>query len=414
AFAAETPPDVCAQTKEERRKTPFQNIQEENPGIDIARTGASVDYSSTSATIGSWMCGASVESCIELGCDNINELSAGRFPDAERMAAKGLKNRGLALMGYRLAEAVDRKDAIPVSYAYWYNDVVGKVPYVGQRALAQTDYKIFGAELVYTLWVQIRNIAYGLLSVGLIVTGVMIMTRRQLPTKTAVTAQYALPRLVLGVVLITFSYFIGATAVAMIAPLKSAASWILINTGHETGAIFTIDDFNLSNGMNITSAFFTQFFTVSPRSAIASLWLTSSTLVVAGIVALCYLIFYMIAVARTFLVQLQIMGSIVMAPLTFAWGTIPGNEKVITDWFKLLGARVLAIPAMFFVLSISNFLVLVAFTKGLSTLGTVNYEVGEGLKEIAAIWMVPFIAVSIMIGALRIPKKLENSFLGKK
>ncbi|MEZ6255452.1 MAG: hypothetical protein R3B92_01600 [Patescibacteria group bacterium] len=414
SFAAETPPDVCAQTPEENKRDPYVNIQEQYPGVDISRTGASTLFGKTSAIAGDIMCGGSTESCQQVGCEVLSNARQGHATSADRLAAKGLINKGMPLLGYRIGESVDSKDAIPVNYAYWYNDVVGKVPYVGQQALAQTDYKIFGAELVYTLWVQIRNIAYGLLSVGLIITGVMIMTRRQLPTKTAVTAQYALPRLVLGVVLITFSYFIGATAVAMIAPLKSAASWILINTGNETGAILTEDDLTLASGVNYAIAFFTQLFSANFFDALASLWVTATSITVALAVGLCYLIFYIIALGRTFIVQLQIMGSIVMAPLTFAWGTIPGNEKVITDWFKLLGARILAIPAMYFVLSLSNFIVLVAFSKGLQTLGRVDYEVGEGFKTVAAQLMIPFIAVSIMVGAIRIPKKLENSFLGKK
>ncbi len=58
------------------------------------------------------------------------------------------------------------------------------------------------------LWKAFRNVAYALLAVILIIIGFMVMFRRKIDPKTVVTVQNALPRLVVTLILITFSYAI--------------------------------------------------------------------------------------------------------------------------------------------------------------------------------------------------------------
>lgn len=66
---------------------------------------------------------------------------------------------------------------------------------------------------VLKLWQVIRNLAYLVFIVIFIVIGFMIMFRQKISQQAVVTAQAALPGLVIGLLLVTFSYFIAALVV---------------------------------------------------------------------------------------------------------------------------------------------------------------------------------------------------------
>jgi hypothetical protein len=65
-----------------------------------------------------------------------------------------------------------------------------------------------GLTPILPIWRATRNIAYLLLAMVMIVVGFMIMLRKKIDPKTVVTIQSALPRIVLSLILITFSYAI--------------------------------------------------------------------------------------------------------------------------------------------------------------------------------------------------------------
>lgn len=56
------------------------------------------------------------------------------------------------------------------------------------------------------VWRAIRNIAYFLLALAMIVVGFMVMMRQKIDPKTVVTVQNSIPRIVIALILITFSY----------------------------------------------------------------------------------------------------------------------------------------------------------------------------------------------------------------
>lgn len=65
-------------------------------------------------------------------------------------------------------------------------------------------------EPVRLLWQVVRNIAYVAFTIIFVVVGFMIMLRRKINPQTVITIQQALPGLVMGLFLVTFSYFIAS------------------------------------------------------------------------------------------------------------------------------------------------------------------------------------------------------------
>ncbi|MBP9814125.1 hypothetical protein KBC80_02925 [Candidatus Woesebacteria bacterium] len=65
-----------------------------------------------------------------------------------------------------------------------------------------------GLSVMLPLWKAFRNIAYALLAVIMIAIGFMVMFRKKIDPKTVVTVQNAIPRIVVALLLVTFSYAI--------------------------------------------------------------------------------------------------------------------------------------------------------------------------------------------------------------
>src|SRR5260221_5595388 len=63
---------------------------------------------------------------------------------------------------------------------------------------------------VLQMWQVMRNLAYLLFTLIFLVVGFMIMFRRKLNPQTVTNIQNALPGLVIGLILVTFSYFLAA------------------------------------------------------------------------------------------------------------------------------------------------------------------------------------------------------------
>lgn len=63
---------------------------------------------------------------------------------------------------------------------------------------------------ILALWQVSRNIAYLVMIIIFVVIGIMVMFRNKINPQTVVTVQAALPSLVVGLILITFSYFLAS------------------------------------------------------------------------------------------------------------------------------------------------------------------------------------------------------------
>ncbi len=90
-----------------------------------------------------------------------------------------------------------------------------------QKVLAQVGVKAFqdlplgtemlgglGGGVILTYWASVRNLAYALLTIVLVVFGFMIMLRQNLEPRVVMTISNALPRIATALVLITFSFAI--------------------------------------------------------------------------------------------------------------------------------------------------------------------------------------------------------------
>ncbi|MFZ5424405.1 MAG: hypothetical protein ACOZAO_01270 [Patescibacteria group bacterium] len=405
----------------------FEGERANHPLLDIRRTMKNSIVSLLVDTGTSVATGRSLNQIIDcIGQEYANICNAGSDQDYWNAVGEqcgfsvipgsnaAARARGsLAGITYTVGSAMSADHPIPTNLAHYFRYQVRNVPVLGDRVYAQVDYNILGADFILQLWQVFRNVAYGILAIVMIVIGVMIMVRKKISPQVIVTVQNALPRVVLGVLLITFSYPIGATGAALIWPLRTVVDGIM----NDLGAGFAVSEAGFGAiVMLIITAVIAGMFFGGPIGVMA-IGLSAVSLTI--MVMLIWIIILLIALMKTITVYVRILMMIVFAPVQFAIGTVPGNEKMIKDWFKLLAARIVAIPAMYFMISLAGFIINQSLNAGFdpaaSPAGSELLAWLEASGQTAVIMLfVPFLSIYLLITAVGMPKKIEKLFMGIK
>lgn len=137
--------------------------------------------------------------------DTIKKISMGEIGPEDKAFYEQLQGRSLA-------GGVSRGIAMiysnpPASLGPWIADVGQTLGFIPKQVYAQ-GIGFSGLSALLPVWKAFRNIAYLILAVVMIVIGFMVMLRKKIDPKTVVTVQNALPRIVITLILITFSYAI--------------------------------------------------------------------------------------------------------------------------------------------------------------------------------------------------------------
>jgi hypothetical protein len=213
---------------------------------------------------------------------------------------------------------------------------------------------------VLTVWKAFRNIAYFLFILIFIAIGFMIMFRAQIDHQTVVTVQMALPKLIITLILITFSYAIAGLVVDLLYLLifliiaLFAQFGIISNPATMQNAIlgrsilgiawnYLIAPADLAgNGANAVSAIITGMIRIPILDFLAD-WLIDSIAYLIIAVAI------LIAVFRTFFTLLMayvgIIIATIFAPIQLMLNAIPGQNTFGT-WLKGIVANALIFPAI--------------------------------------------------------------------
>lgn len=366
--------------------------------------------------------GAHPEEVYRSACENLPQIieNGGALPVDMIQKYAGSTRHMNSLIGAAISmgNTLDSKDAIPINFAYYVKDQAKHIPFVSDTAFAQgTSFEYMGADFVLALWKQTRKIAYGLIALALIFTGVMIMLRKQLPSKTAVTVQYALPRLILALVLITFSYPIASLGIALIPLLRNIGSSIIYNVGLGFGLSGTVADFNSIHDLPLYIQVMSRMNVIRgsllSTAVGAAFGLGLGSAMASTYVMLLWLLCLIIAFIKSVIIQIQIMGHVIFAPITLAWSTIPGNEKLMSDWFKKLAAKILAVPAMFLYIAMAKLIIKAGLIMNVDVALNTYLDIGAAWESMLVWLFIPFISSMILISSLSLPGRLEKSIMGE-
>lgn len=221
-----------------------------------------------------------------------------------------------------------------------------------QPAYAQQGIGYNALSPVQEIWAAFRNISYVGFIVVFVVVGFMIMFRAHISPQAVATVQDSLPRIVIALILVTFSYALAGLMIDIMFLFLN----VLINALKAVGAlddgadvIFTQSVFGI-----VWGSWKELFVTVAEAlndviDAVVNLgWLDGIIgFIGGGIGALVIAIALLFVMFRVFFMLLIAYATIVIltiaAPFFFLFQALPGNNGA-KDWFKQMAANIAVFP----------------------------------------------------------------------
>lgn len=202
-----------------------------------------------------------------------------------------------------------------------------------------------------TLWSVTRNIAYVGFVLVMIVVGFMIMFRSKVGGQTVVTIGNAIPKVIVGLVLVTFSFAIAG----LILDISGILMRVLVGILDSNVQIHNI--FKLLGG---------TFGWGGAGIGIAGLVLTLTSFLgplgpILLLIALAVLLIILFGTIKLWFTLVKtyftLLVNVIVAPLGIMAGSIPGNEAMTVNIFKSMLRNSLVFPLAFAIVNLPYFLV---------------------------------------------------------
>lgn len=339
-------------------------------------------------------------------CDGI-EVSSDKSKPPRPVVLKGGQDVGVVgMLASMNGSFYDNKPLSSMAYVASVGKEFGITPTYAQ--VSGSGSRII--EPVMILWQVLRNFTYLMFIIVFIAIGFMIMFRQKMNAQTVISIQAALPSLVIGLILVTFSYFIAALlvdsaflgiqiVVQIFASVINPETKAVMNAfGNRDQLVAMAESSNLLNmlwnastttGGNIGDLFNTlsntqsslditgnasaiggslttgvvgaiiaglMFFTINPVGlaavlggglAIGTFIVPLASIVLTLVLIIALIIQFMKLFMKLLRSYITILVYTALGPLFILMGTLPGNGAQITSWWKTILANSLVFPAVF-------------------------------------------------------------------
>lgn len=316
-----------------------------------------------------WYLGSSNGS-IEATTNSLTGLIVGNNIDWDALAQGNFQNANIAgAFGFTSNLVAQVLTKPPVSSREYFADL-GRNFGIVKPAYAQgIGFK--GLSNLLPIWKATRNLSYILFVIVFLATGLAVMFRVKLDPKTVVTIQNAIPKLIIALILVTFSYAIVGLLIDFmyliiylgVLALAGPTGLDVIAEQAKYTSLGFFDAVGLIFGGGI-EALFTSGTTIISGGVVAAILgvlgvLLAGTGIGAVVAALPLLIFAIVAlflIIKLFfsllMCYINIILSVIIAPLQIMMGALPGSSMGFSSWFKNLLANILVFPAvaLFFLL----------------------------------------------------------------
>ncbi len=253
---------------------------------------------------------------------------------------------------------------------------------IDQAFAASPGYGFTALSPILPLWKAFRNLSYLLFAFGFILYGIMIMFRVKIDAKTAASIQLAIPKLIVTLLIITFSYAI----VGFLIDISTVISAMIINI-LKTGGILdnsSISAFSIkitnpiatvASGQSILGAvgsaivngflavivspfiFFNLLLggllgmSVSFVAAIAGT-ISGIGIVVGIIIMIAVIISYAKLIFKLFQAFFSIIINLIFSPIILLGNLMPGSNSIST-WLMSIVGNLAVFPVAIFFLTLS-------------------------------------------------------------
>lgn len=228
---------------------------------------------------------------------------------------------------------------------------------------------------VYRLWAIMRDVSYLLFIFVFIIIGFMIMFRQRLNPQTVITFQSALPGLVIGLILVTFSYFIAALMIDVSFLVLQIINSLFVQAGDNTlGSAKQLFDLaqnpdllklivtfvlNRNTIDTVTGPIVTQFGSfaggITPTGLSFGPIGPVLGVIVGGVfgglittILIIGIIFQMIRLVWSLLqCYISIFVNVILGPIFILYSTLPGRRGALSFWWKNILGNALVFPAVY-------------------------------------------------------------------
>lgn len=375
-----------------------------------------------------------------LGC-TIDENGDGDIefescPESFRLGA-------IPLMGTAIAGIIATPPASGIQY---FADVGERLKLV-QPAYAQTGFGFGAIDPFSRVWRATRNIAYVFFVIAAVGFAIAIMLRTRINPQTVITIQSALPRVIIALIFVTFSYAIVGLLIDLIYVAFGLLVW-----GLQSGGLYSAQeaaqhfDYYRNAGFGQTFAFiFSQGFTgawdvvksggalslgvaggflglvgavigiilaVAGAAGAAAVGVTMLPFLLGLILVFIFFTFRVLfALARAYLLLLI---HLILAPLLILWGTTFGGG-IWNGWLRGTMANLLVFPLVGIIIFLANILIGVVDQAG-GALWAPPYVGGgvdiiKGMIALGAVMLLPTVpdVISQMLGVRGVPVQLPQA-----
>jgi hypothetical protein len=339
-------------------------------------------------------------------CECTNAVKAGAASTAcnALFNAKGPDGRALrqhgSLAGIVNVLEATMEEPFPLDAAYAWNRAIEPIPFA-RTALAQApEYTGPYLDFVYDIWVVIRDIAFAVMAIVMLVVGIMLITQKRVGPQSSVTLQLALPRLAIALVLISFSYTIGAIGASLAYNLGFSVDAFVEKIQFTSASAGSLAITGLISGLILFIGYIWAVVAIGPLLLLV---------LVAVIVVVVYM--WVMAWFEFMKTYLKILVAIVAAPITFSLGAIPGNEAATQNWFKAFGAAIITLPAINLMVKLTTKLS-IHLVGQLGQAGASSVTGGALLGSFLGIFITPLILIFGFSYARKIPEKINTLVVG--
>lgn len=306
--------------------------------------------------------------------------------------------------------------ANPPASGVQYLAYLGNKLNLTQPAYAQTGTGFNAMKTtIMPLWMAFRDLAYGFFVIIFVVIGFAIMFRIKISPQAVVTIESALPKLIIALLLITFSYAIIGFLIDIMLVLSLLITSVFGPLTEQAGGapllelIHKLLPWNIAISLAILPDFVEGAIILTAVGviimallgsgigagvgAIASIWTGPGAGAMAGIGALAgsillpliFIIFLVIIILRCLWTLLKAFINVVLAtifaPFIILVGALPGSNA-ISSWFRNILANIAVMPVMLTMFLLASFFSVVGLAQLVEPISNIA-DVAEALLPLA-------------------------------
>ena len=280
-----------------------------------------------------------------------------------------------------------------------------------QEAKAQIGVGFNAASGIGVLWTAIRNLTYFLLILAMVVMSFMIMFRVKLSPQTVISVQSAIPRLIIALILITFSYAIAGFMIDLMYVLIGLIAAILQQSelfSETWQGMYAALSGGFPFGVFGLMVVYLLLFGAAGSAAFQDLLTVMEQIFGGGFVmSFIWLIIYIIAIIALLIVFIKIMWTLIKSfvslllliaagPLYILGGAI--GMGGIAGWLKAMLSNLIIYPTVGTMFAISFLFLASAIPDGLLTdevVGLIPFlPIRDALGAGGGGWAPPYVVIS--------------------